>query len=38
MRIEEIVSDAKYRKDEQFQNLTIFSLYNFENFVNFYIW
>ena len=24
MRIEEIASNAKYRKDEQFQNLTIF--------------
>ena len=24
MRIEEIASNAKYRKDEQFQNFTIF--------------
>ena len=33
MRIEEIASNAKYRKDEQFQNLTMFE--NLHNFVNF---
>ena len=33
MRIEEIASNAKYRKDQQFQNLTIFdNLRNFEIF------
>ena len=27
MRIKEIASNAKYRKDEQFQNLTIFLIF-----------
>ena len=39
MRIDKIASNAKYRKNEQFQNLTIFweSSY-FRKFVNFEIW
>ena len=39
MRIDEIASNAKYRKNEKFQNLIIFwksSL--FYSFVNFQIW
>ena len=33
MRIDEITSNAKYRKKEQFQNLTLFYL-NLRNFAN----
>ena len=39
MRIDEITSNVKYRKNEQFQSLTIFwESSEYCKFVNFWIW